>query len=109
MVVPRFVTEAAEQGDVGTVEAPLLRLWQLRHNERGMVRQHGQSPPPPLPLPHWFAAPELGPRACSAHARRVWLAQPSGGGGCAPWGAPDRSFGTLFTTSKVADSTASCA
>ena len=99
---------SSESGDVATVEAPLLRLWQLRHNERGMVRQHGQSPPPPLPLPHWFAAPELGPRACSARARRVWLAQPSGGGGCAPWGAPDRSFGSLFTSSKVADSTASC-
>eukprot|EP00321_Phaeocystis_globosa_P017380 CAMPEP_0118841726 /NCGR_PEP_ID=MMETSP1162-20130426/76986_1 /TAXON_ID=33656 /ORGANISM="Phaeocystis Sp, Strain CCMP2710" /LENGTH=154 /DNA_ID=CAMNT_0006773769 /DNA_START=26 /DNA_END=487 /DNA_ORIENTATION=+ len=28
---------SGESGDVGTVEAPLLRLWQLRHNERGMV------------------------------------------------------------------------
>ena len=29
---------SSESGDVATVEAPLLRLWQLRHNERGMVR-----------------------------------------------------------------------
>lgn len=29
---------SSKSGDVATVEAPLLRLWQLRHNERGMVR-----------------------------------------------------------------------
>ena len=33
------VAEATEGAVVATVEAPLLRLWQLRRDERGMVRQ----------------------------------------------------------------------
>ena len=42
--------EATKEVVVATVEAPLLRLWQLRRDERGMVGQHGQSPPPPPPV-----------------------------------------------------------
>ena len=100
---------SSESGDVATVEAPLLRLWQLRHNERGMVRQHGQSPPPLSPCPIGSQRPSSAPApAQHAPGGSGWLS-PQGGGGCAPWGAPDRSFGTLFTSSKVADSTASCA
>ena len=88
------VAEATEGAVVATVEAPLLRLWQLRRDERGMVGQHGQRilSPPPL-LRRWLAAPELGSCASSARARRLWLAQPSQGGGRATGARPTTASG----------------